>query len=222
MAQAGAPDKTLVASYERPFVPFAFDVLIRGMFLPFGGVSRLRCQAVDLMQIEPGMRVLELGCGTGSITKLMVERGANVTAVDGAAAMLTRARIRAPNAQFMQANLEELQPTNTYQRVLFAFVLHELPSDLRQRALNTAVEALEHDGRLIVLDHAVPASGLLARGWRRFLLALEPASVADCIENGYADEFQQAGLEITETHQLAGGTAKVWVGAKERAVGTRR
>ncbi|MBI1915267.1 MAG: class I SAM-dependent methyltransferase [Planctomycetes bacterium] len=42
------------------------------------------------------MRVLELGCGTGGITRLLLERGVAVTAVDGSERMLARARRRAP------------------------------------------------------------------------------------------------------------------------------
>lgn len=40
---ASSPEaRTTVAGYEHRFVPLGFDVLIAGVFGPFGGVRRLR------------------------------------------------------------------------------------------------------------------------------------------------------------------------------------
>jgi ubiquinone/menaquinone biosynthesis C-methylase UbiE len=202
-----APPVTMVASYERPFVPFAFDVLISTIFIPFGGIRKLRSDALDRIGVKPGTRVLELACGTGGITKLLLERGAEVTAIDGAEHMLVRARKRALGAKFAQSPLEDFEPTDRFDVVLFAFVLHELPKDLRVRVLNAGRRALMPEGTLAVLDHAAPRSGSVGRAWRRFLLRLEPTTVRDCIEAGYDAELEAAGLEVTERHSLAGGTA---------------
>ena len=118
--------------YDQRFVPLLFDVLIACMFAPFGGIGRVRRAAVAKLELQPGMRVLELGCGTGSLTRLLCAASADVTAVDGSANMLARARMRAPDALFLQQRLESLPPPHTqYQRVLAAFVLHELPARLR-------------------------------------------------------------------------------------------
>lgn len=198
---------TMAASYERPLVPLAFDVLISAMFVPFGGVRRLRSHALDQLGIRAGTGVLELGCGTGGITKLLVSRGAAVTAVDGSAHMLDRARERAPGAVFIQSPLETFEPSGQFDVVLLAFVLHEIPKDLRAQVLNSARPALAPGGTLVVLDHAVPKSGGLARFWRSFLLKLEPPTVRDCIEAGYDSELRAAGFEPTARHDLAGGTA---------------
>ncbi len=202
-----APPATMVASYERPFVPFAFDVLISTIFIPFGGIQKLRSDALDRIGVKSGTRVLELACGTGGITKLLLERGAEVTAIDGSENMLARARKHAPGAKFAQSPLEDFEPTDRFDVVLFAFVLHELPKDLRVRVLNAGRRALMPEGTLAVLDHAVPKTGTLARVWRSFLLKLEPPTVRDCIEAGYDEELRDAGLNVISRHELAGGTA---------------
>src|ERR1700741_4932230 len=62
---------------------------------------------LDAAGIGAGTRVLELGCGTGSVTAEMVRRGAVVTGVDFSPDMLRRARGRAPTAEFVQANILE-------------------------------------------------------------------------------------------------------------------
>jgi ubiquinone/menaquinone biosynthesis C-methylase UbiE len=188
-------------------MPLAFDVLISTMFVPFGGVRKLRSRALDLLKIRPGSRVLELGCGTGGVTRLLLARGAKVTSIDGSERMLARARRRLPGASFDRQQLESLELKGKFDVALFAFVLHELPRDLRQRALAAAVKSLSPTGMIAVLDHAVPRSGALARGWREFLLRLEPPSVAECIERGYEDELEAVGASVFMRYDLARGTA---------------
>jgi len=198
---------TTVAFYEHPFAPLAFDFLISTVFAPFGGVHRLRSEALDLIEIKPGLRVLELGCGTGGVTRLLLARGAEVTSIDGSERMLARARRRSPGARFERRQLESLELKETFDLVLFVFVLHELPRELRRRALSAAVNALPPAGMVAVLDHAVPRSGILARAWRAFLLRLEPPTVVECIEQGYDAELQAAGAKVFRRHDLARGTA---------------
>ena len=203
---------TRVPGYERGWVPPLFDTLIATMFAPFGGVRRLREATLERMRLQPGMRVLEPGCGTGGITRLLLARGAQVTAVDGSAPMLARARSRAPQATFLQQRLEALTvPAASFERVLFAFVLHELPPSARAAALAHACAALAPGGELFVLDHAVPAEAGFGALWRGFLLRLEPPSVADIITRGVDAELAATGLEVHECVPLAGGTARLWL-----------
>ena len=125
-------------AYDHRLIAVGFDLLIGAGVAPFGGVNRLRRQALDLADIRSGMRVLELGCGTGGITRLLVERGAQVTAVDGAPRMLAKARRRAPQAEFHLGRLESFHTEQQFDRVLFAFVLHELTALDRRLALASA------------------------------------------------------------------------------------
>jgi ubiquinone/menaquinone biosynthesis C-methylase UbiE len=197
-----------VPAYEKRLMPWLFNLAIAAIFAPFGGARKLRERALDLARIGPGSRVLELGCGTGGVTALMLARGADVLALDGSARMLEQARRAAPAAKFSQVQLEDLSLSGSYDVVLLAFVLHELNPALRRAVLEKGLAALDTtDGRIAILDHAVPDSRLLARFWRRLLLMMEPPSVRDCIEKGYADEIQASGGEIEAIHPLAGGTA---------------
>ncbi len=127
--------------------------------------------------------------------------------------MLACARRRAPEATFAQQQLEALDVDGTFDLVLFAFVLHELPVELRSRALSTARRVINEKGVIAILDHAVPDSGLLTRGWRAFLMRLEPPSVAACIEEGYNRELEALELNVVAQHELARGTAALIVAA---------
>lgn len=212
-------DETTVSSYERPWMPLAYDAVAASVFAPFGGLTRLREQALDKIAIAPGQSVLELGCGTGGITRLLLKRGARVTAVDGSATMLARARRRAPDASYVQNRLETLVPAGTFDIVLLAFVLHELPRKLREHAIDAAAASLARNGKIAVLDHAVPRTGSFAKLWRSLLLRLEPPSVVDCIERGYAGELAGAGLTVLAQHAVAGGTAALTIACVREASG---
>jgi ubiquinone/menaquinone biosynthesis C-methylase UbiE len=196
--------------YDRPWVPLGFDLLIGAVFLPLGGVRHLRSRALDLLDLRPGLRVLELGCGTGGVTRLLLARGVAVTAVDGSERMLSRARRRAPGAEFFCSRLEEFEPTGSFDRVVFAFVLHELSAPDRRATLSAARRVVTPGGVVAVLDYAVPPNGgLLTRAWRRFLVKLEPPSVVDCLEGAYESELVSHGLQVAGKYRLAGGAVQL-------------
>lgn len=56
--------------------------------------------------------IVEIGCGTGKNTALLAQVGARVTALDFSAGMLARARakVRAPNVTFVEADLTQPWP----------------------------------------------------------------------------------------------------------------
>src|SRR5690242_15239305 len=93
------------STYEQPLIGYGYDLLSRLVFAPVGGLDALREAALDAIDVRPGMRVLELGCGTGALTRKLLARGAQVTAVDWSGPMLQRARRRAPAATFEEAEI---------------------------------------------------------------------------------------------------------------------
>src|SRR5579871_1871710 len=64
----------------------------------------------DLAGIEPGQRVLDVGCGPGALTAELVRRvgPANVEAVDPSERFVDAIRERIPGVEVQQASAEEL------------------------------------------------------------------------------------------------------------------
>ncbi len=214
-ANQGGPEdieiKTTVASYENAVVPFIFDLLISAMFAPFGGITRLRSQALDLLEMAPRLSVLELGCGTGGLTRLLLDRGVLVTSIDGSERMLARARRRAPDGNFQRQQLESLNLQQVFDLVILSFVLHELPRQLRAKTLTSVKKVIAPNGVIAVLDHAVPSTRGLTRLWRGLLMRLEPPSVVDCIQGGFEAELEECGMGVVKRYELARGTAMLLV-----------
>ena len=61
-------------------------------------VSELGGAALDLLDPEPGERILDVGCGEGSLTRKIIERGATVLGVDNSPEMIAAARANGVDA----------------------------------------------------------------------------------------------------------------------------
>jgi SAM-dependent methyltransferase len=75
----------------------------------WGGLSRPAHEAIaDAAAIGPRTRMLDVGCGTGELCALALDRGATVAGLDADAAMVELARGRAPAADLRVGRLETL------------------------------------------------------------------------------------------------------------------
>jgi SAM-dependent methyltransferase len=73
------------------------------------GTVRPVFQAVlERTRVGPGTRYLDAGCGSGMAAQMAAARGAQVSGVDAAEAMLSIARARVPTGDFRQGDLEQL------------------------------------------------------------------------------------------------------------------
>ncbi len=71
--------------------------------------------------LPPRCRVLDLCCGTGHIAAGLIERGFQVTGIDGSEAMLRFARENAPDAELIHADARSFDLPKVYQAVISAF-----------------------------------------------------------------------------------------------------
>lgn len=109
------------------------------------------CEAAGL---GPGAPVLEIGCGTGQLTRSLLARGLRVTAVDPGERLIARARERLRDAgevRFVHARLEDAPlPTAHYQAVFSASAIHWVDPDVSWRRL---AESLVDGGTLALLSY---------------------------------------------------------------------
>jgi SAM-dependent methyltransferase len=63
---------------------------------------------LERTRVGPGTRYLDAGCGAGMAAEIAAARGAEVSGIDAAEAMLSIARSRVPGGDFRQGDLEDL------------------------------------------------------------------------------------------------------------------
>ena len=68
-----------------------------------GFVAELGQAALDLLDPQPGEHILDVGCGDGTLTLKIVERGATVTGIDNSLEMIGAAREKGLDARLMDA-----------------------------------------------------------------------------------------------------------------------
>jgi SAM-dependent methyltransferase len=69
-----------------------------------GFVAELGGAALDLLDPLPGERILDVGCGEGTLTKKIAERGATVLGIDNSPEMIAAARANGLDAVLMDAS----------------------------------------------------------------------------------------------------------------------
>jgi len=111
-------------------------------------------QACELAGIGPGDPVLQIGCGTGQLTRSLLARGLRVTAVEPGDRLIARARDQLQDAgdvRFVNAPLEDTSlPRAHYRAVFSASAIHWIDPDLSWRK---AADALVDGGTLGLVSY---------------------------------------------------------------------
>ena len=159
--------------------------------------------------LDPGARVLELGCGTGTTAIRLADAVATITATDIAAAMLDIARGRAAeagvtNVTFAHADAAEVVAGAPYDAVMAFNLLHLLPD--REAALAAIRRDLRPGGLLICKTICLAEPG---QSWKLRLALAVALPVLQALGRaprfamltvaGLEAEIAAAGFEIVET-----------------------
>lgn len=113
-------------------------------FVPQYGESVL-----NLLEIKPGMIVLDLGCGGGRLTKEIAERGASVIGMDDSADMLRVAEAAYPELRFVQGNASQFSLEEPVDAVFSNAVLHWIDAEHQDEMFACISNALKPGGQLV-------------------------------------------------------------------------
>jgi demethylmenaquinone methyltransferase/2-methoxy-6-polyprenyl-1,4-benzoquinol methylase len=195
--------------------------------LSLGAADRARRRLVD-DTIRPGLRVLEIGCGTGALTFLAAQKGAEVVAFDVSGSMLRMARRTVDAAELSdRVHLEErgvsgmdVLDGESFDVVASTLVFSELSDDERSWALRHSFRVLRPGGRLGVVDEVTP-EGLgerLVHGAVRLPLLLATFALTQTTTqpvDGLSGLVAEAGFRVEKEERTALGSLLYLVAAKE-------
>lgn len=79
--------------------------------------------------LQPGMRVLEIGCGTGVFTKIFAHVGVQITAIDISSELISKAKSRnfpVDQVRFLENRFEDCDLEISFDAIVGSSVLHHL------------------------------------------------------------------------------------------------
>jgi demethylmenaquinone methyltransferase/2-methoxy-6-polyprenyl-1,4-benzoquinol methylase len=200
-----------------------YDLMNR--LMTFGADRGWRRVTVEAAGIAPGIRVLDLGCGTGDLCRDANLLGAAVVGVDPAARMIEVATDRVPGCRFVRAHGEALPFTSeSFDAVVTGFALRNF-SDV-DAVLAECARVLTPGGRIAILEVDVPRSRLLRTGFDVYFRGVVPLLgrvVSDGSAYSYlakslvylpdeqrlAASLRQAGFTSVTKRRLLGGAAQL-------------
>jgi demethylmenaquinone methyltransferase/2-methoxy-6-polyprenyl-1,4-benzoquinol methylase len=107
-----------------------------------------------LEHFRPSGRVLELASGTGIWSEKLLPFATDLTLIDGSREMLGLAerRLKAPNVQYIQANLFDWKPPGQFDTIFFAFWLSHVPPERFTSFWGLVAKCLAPGGRVFFVD----------------------------------------------------------------------
>jgi ubiquinone/menaquinone biosynthesis C-methylase UbiE len=179
-----------------------------------GREETLRKTTVELAGIKAGDSVLEIGCGTGTLTlaaKKQAGPSGKVCGIDIIPGMIEASQRKAAAAgeeiTFQAGSIDQIPfPDNSFDEVLCSFMIFHMSAETRSKGIVEIQRVLKPRGKLLVLDLALPPQplqraiakmafkGMLEHEMQELLPVLEQTGFAD-ITAGPA-RFRIFGLSV--------------------------
>ncbi len=169
-----------------------------------------RKRALDILQLQPGERVLLVGVGTGADLPLLPQ-GVQGVGVDLNAAMLARAHQKLPQPGreilLIQGDAQQqLVAGETFDGMIFNLILSVIPDGAA--CLRQNLRALKPGGRAVIFDKFLPNHARLTPGRR--LLNLGSTLLGTDITRRFGDLARGLKIQIEQDEpSLLQGTYRV-------------
>ena len=107
-------------------------------------------EIVRTAELEPGLPVLEIGCGTGQLTRRLAGRGLDITAIDIGPGMIagSKRNVADPKVAFQVSSFEDFRASQAFDLIVSATAFHWVDPDL---GLAKAADSLRPSGWLALL-----------------------------------------------------------------------
>lgn len=199
-----------------------YDPVLRATMREATFKSRLVAQA----ELLPGHRVLDIGCGTATLT-IAIKRSqpeAEVVGLDGDPDVLRRAAAKVATAgldiELDHGFSDRLPyPDASFDRVLTSLLLHHLTTETKRRTLAEIHRVLRPGGQVHIADWGKAQDAVMRGAFFLIQLLDGFATTADNVRGKIPEFLREAGLaDVRETGRLRTvfGTLSLYRGERPR------
>lgn len=187
-----------------------YDRISQVAALGVGGEAKFRNLALQNLEIFPETRVLDLCCGSGQATQLLVQYSKNVTGLDASPLSLNRAKRNVPQAEYVEGFAERMPFENEIFDVVHTSVaLHEMKPEQLQQIVREVFRVLKPGGIFTLVDFHQPTNPLFLPGLAMFLWLFETETAWQLLQMDLPSLLSSVGFQRIDRSLYAGGSLQV-------------
>jgi len=191
-----------------------YDTLLNLVTLGKYGVHIKK--VIDLMNIRPDDKIMDLGAGTGKNACLMINylsKKGEIIALDISSEMIEQFQYKCakfPNVKIVNLRIDQpLSYKNTFDKVFISFVLHGFPQNIRDQIIKNAFRMLKSGGMFFVLDYNEFSFKNSPVFFRIPFKIIECAYAFDFIERDWKNILTAEGFEKFKEHIFFAGYVRL-------------
>ena len=150
--------------------------------LSLGRTKAWRRVVTSIIAPKPGMKILDIAAGTGSSSRPLVDKGAEVTALDFSHGMIEQGRKQNKNINFVQGDALKLPfEDNSFDVTTISFGLRNTSNT--EKALKEALRVTKDGGRIVVAEFSHPVNPVFKKIYLNYLMKALPVIVKKISKN---------------------------------------
>jgi demethylmenaquinone methyltransferase / 2-methoxy-6-polyprenyl-1,4-benzoquinol methylase len=150
--------------------------------LSLGRTKAWRRVVTSIIAPKPGMKILDIAAGTGSSSRPLVDKGAEVTALDFSHGMIEQGRKQNKNINFVQGDALKLPfENNSFDVTTISFGLRNTSNT--EKALKEALRVTKDGGRIVVAEFSHPVNPVFKKIYLNYLMKALPVIVKKISKN---------------------------------------
>ncbi|MEB3164167.1 MAG: methyltransferase domain-containing protein [Prochlorothrix sp.] len=190
--------------------PWFYNSISRVAALSVGGEGRFRRLALEGLKLGPGATVLDLCCGAGQATQVLVQEFQQVTGLDAAPRSLAAAQAVAPQAHYVQGFAEEMPlGAGQFDLVHTSAALHEMEPEQLRQIVAEIDRVLKPGGIVAIADFHPPTQPLMWPGLAAFFWLFETETAWQFVKTDLGQLLTAQGFQIQRQTLYAGGSLQV-------------
>ncbi len=203
----------ILATFLRPLsyrYQWLYDMIAQIAALSVGGEDRFRHLPIAGLELPTTAKALDLCCGSGQSTRILVKHLTHVTGLDISPVSLQRAKNNVPQAEYLEADATAIPlPDQSLDLVHTSAALHEMTPEALGQITQEVWRVLKPGGYFVLVDFHRPTNWLFLPGIWLFFWLFETATAWQLINLDLPGLLEQVSFQVSRHQLYAGGSLQV-------------